>query len=254
MKQHILAIDDELDMLKLLERIITEKTPYRITTTNNSLEVKQLLEETQFDLIITDLKMPGMDGMETTRRLRQHHLPEKAGIRVIALTASITEAEINNYYSAGIDAVIGKPLQYTELQRLLNQRPSELNVTKDSVSDDKVGKTLDTHLVKQHCSMLGREKFILLIDKLEQQCRQLTGKMQQAYNDHDLKAMQNIAHQLAGAAANFGLQSLSARCSLLETESETINQNTCNELKSQLNTGLKALRQFSQHRDDADQP
>jgi len=36
-KQHILAIDDELDMLKLLERIIVEKTPYRITTTNNSL-------------------------------------------------------------------------------------------------------------------------------------------------------------------------------------------------------------------------
>jgi DNA-binding NtrC family response regulator len=64
MKQHILAIDDELDMLKLLERIITEKTPYRITTTNNSLEVEQLLEETQFDLIITDLKMPGMDGMD----------------------------------------------------------------------------------------------------------------------------------------------------------------------------------------------
>lgn len=250
---HILLVEDTVINQQVAKGLL-ESDGHRIDIAENGYTALQKHDQHDYDLVLMDIHLPDMDGMETTRRLRQHHLPEKAGIRVIALTASITEAEINNYYSAGIDAVIGKPLQYTELQRLLSQRPSELNVTKDSVSDDKVGKTLDTHLVKQHCSMLGREKFILLIDKLEQQCRQLTGKMQQAYNDHDLKAMQNIAHQLAGAAANFGLQSLSARCSLLETESETINQNTCNELKSQLNTGLKALRQFSQHRGDAEQP
>ena len=83
MKQHILAIDDELDMLKLLERIITEKTPYRITTTNNSLEVEQLLEQTQFDLIITDLKMPGLDGMDVLRLVKEKKRYEE----VIILTA-----------------------------------------------------------------------------------------------------------------------------------------------------------------------
>ena len=54
MKQRILAVDDEPHMLKLMERIITEKTPYQITTTNNSLEVPEILEKNEFDLIIMD--------------------------------------------------------------------------------------------------------------------------------------------------------------------------------------------------------
>ena len=64
MKQTILSVDDEPHMLKLLERIITEKTPYHVTTTSNSLEVPELLKQNTYDLILTDLKMPGLDGMD----------------------------------------------------------------------------------------------------------------------------------------------------------------------------------------------
>ena len=70
MEQRILAVDDEPHMLKLMERIITEKTPYRIRTTSNSLEVPEILEKNRFDLIIVDLKMPGMDGIETAKKIR----------------------------------------------------------------------------------------------------------------------------------------------------------------------------------------
>jgi DNA-binding NtrC family response regulator len=83
MKQRILAVDDELHMLKLLERIITEKTPYEIVTTNNALEVPALLEQSQFDLIITDLKMPGLDGMDILRFVKERGRPEE----VIIITA-----------------------------------------------------------------------------------------------------------------------------------------------------------------------
>ncbi len=61
---HILAVDDELDMLTLIKMIIEGYSKHRVTTTNNPLEVAELLNKEQFDLIITDLKMPGMDGME----------------------------------------------------------------------------------------------------------------------------------------------------------------------------------------------
>ena len=71
MKQRILAIDDEIHMLKLLERIITEKTPYQIQTTNNALELPGILQHDEFDVIITDLKMPGMDGLDVLRLVKQ---------------------------------------------------------------------------------------------------------------------------------------------------------------------------------------
>jgi DNA-binding NtrC family response regulator len=60
----ILAVDDELDMLTLIKMIIEGYSKHQVTTTNTPMEVAELLSKGQFDLIITDLKMPGMDGME----------------------------------------------------------------------------------------------------------------------------------------------------------------------------------------------
>jgi DNA-binding NtrC family response regulator len=113
MKQHILAIDDELDMLKLLERIITEKTPYRITTTNNSLEVEQLLEETQFDLIITDLKMPGMDGMDVLRLVKEKKRYEE----VIILTAFGSMESAIQALSLGVFDYINRTMRWQKLKK-----------------------------------------------------------------------------------------------------------------------------------------
>ena len=64
MAQRVLVIDDELDMLMLLRMIIEDNTGYEVETTNNPSEGLKLLTEKHFDLVITDLKMPGMDGME----------------------------------------------------------------------------------------------------------------------------------------------------------------------------------------------
>lgn len=64
MAERILIVDDELDMLLLLKMILTEKTPYEIVTTPNPLEVEHLFQEKAFQLVITDLSMPGMDGIE----------------------------------------------------------------------------------------------------------------------------------------------------------------------------------------------
>jgi DNA-binding NtrC family response regulator len=82
-KQRILAVDDEVHMLKLLERIVTEKTPYRIVTTNSPLEALRRLEAESFDLIITDLKMPGVDGIDILRAVKEKGRSEE----VIILTA-----------------------------------------------------------------------------------------------------------------------------------------------------------------------
>lgn len=83
MTQRILALDDEIHMLKLLERIITEKTPYQIVTSHNALELPVLLDQSEFDLIVTDLKMAGMDGMDVLRLVKSRGRPEE----VIIITA-----------------------------------------------------------------------------------------------------------------------------------------------------------------------
>jgi FixJ family two-component response regulator len=64
MADRLLIVDDELDMLLLLKMILTEKTTYEVVTTPNPLEVEHLFQEKAFQLVISDLSMPGMDGIE----------------------------------------------------------------------------------------------------------------------------------------------------------------------------------------------
>jgi DNA-binding NtrC family response regulator len=71
MAERILIVDDEIDMLELLELIITDRTEYEVVTTNTPLEVPELLRKKPFDLMITDLRMPDIDGIELIEMIKQ---------------------------------------------------------------------------------------------------------------------------------------------------------------------------------------
>jgi DNA-binding NtrC family response regulator len=87
----ILAVDDELDMLTLIKMIIEGYSAHHVTTTNNPLEVAELLTKERFDLIITDLKMPGMDGMELLELAKKHD--KDALILMVTAFGSLESAE-----------------------------------------------------------------------------------------------------------------------------------------------------------------
>ncbi len=111
MKQTILSVDDEPHMLKLLERIITEKTPYHVTTTSNSLEVPDLLKQNTYDLILTDLKMPGLDGMDILRMLKEEDRFEE----LIMITAFGSLETAIEALSLGVFDYITKPFKKEQI-------------------------------------------------------------------------------------------------------------------------------------------
>jgi DNA-binding NtrC family response regulator len=110
MTQHILAVDDEPHILKLLERIVEDKTPYRITTTSNSLEVPALLEGQVFDVVVTDLRMPGLDGFGVARLVRERG----RGAQVILITAFGGLDAAMEALSAGVFDYVHKPFRKEE--------------------------------------------------------------------------------------------------------------------------------------------
>ena len=91
MSARILVVDDEVDMLSLIRLILTEKTNYEIITTNNPLEVSNLVNEKKFDVIITDLKMPIMDGLDVVDAIRK--LDALVPIIIITAYGSVESAE-----------------------------------------------------------------------------------------------------------------------------------------------------------------
>ncbi len=113
----ILAVDNEIHMLKLLERIISEKTPYDIETTNNVLEVPEMIKESKYDLIISDLKMPGMDGLE----LLQYVVERGGGEEFIIITAFGSFDTSNNAMEGGAFDYITKPFRKEQIIAAVNR-------------------------------------------------------------------------------------------------------------------------------------
>ncbi|MBU8934945.1 MAG: response regulator [candidate division Zixibacteria bacterium] len=111
MKLKILAVDDEPHMLKLLERIIREKTQYEVTTISNSLEVEDVLGDQRYDLIISDLRMPGMDGMDILRFVREHQRDEL----VIIITAFGSLESATRVMELGAFDYITKPFKKEQI-------------------------------------------------------------------------------------------------------------------------------------------
>lgn len=111
MPERILAVDDEPDMLKLLSMIIKEKTPYEISTTNNPLEALELTKLGGFDIVIADLKMPGLDGIEFLDAVKS----VDENIPVIIITAySTAESAAETMYKGAFD-FITKPFRKEQI-------------------------------------------------------------------------------------------------------------------------------------------
>jgi DNA-binding NtrC family response regulator len=87
----ILAVDDEPDMLALLKMIIEGYSDHQVTATNNPVEASELIGKETFDLILTDLKMPGMDGLEVLAEAKKRD--EDALVMVITAYGSLESAE-----------------------------------------------------------------------------------------------------------------------------------------------------------------
>ena len=111
MPEKLLIVDDEPDMLKLLSMIIREKTPYEAVTTNNPHEALELAKQGGFTLVITDLKMPGLDGIELLEAVKR----VDADIPVIFITAYGTlESSIETMQKGGFD-FITKPFKKEQM-------------------------------------------------------------------------------------------------------------------------------------------
>ncbi|OGP70089.1 MAG: histidine kinase [Deltaproteobacteria bacterium RBG_13_58_19] len=91
MPERILVVDDEPNMLRLLKTILMDRTGYEVETTNNPLEVSKLLQEQHYDLVVTDLKMPLVDGIDLIDIIKK--IDDKIPIIIITAYGTIETAE-----------------------------------------------------------------------------------------------------------------------------------------------------------------
>lgn len=128
MSEKILIVDDEPDMLKLLNMIIREKTSYQVTTTNNPFEALDLVKKNAFDLVIADLKMPGLDGLQLLEQIKK----TDEDTPVIIITAFGTMEAANEAIEKGGFDFITKPFRKEQILFTIEKAIKWLKVQREN--------------------------------------------------------------------------------------------------------------------------
>ncbi|MCB9651799.1 MAG: response regulator [Deltaproteobacteria bacterium] len=112
----VLVAEDNAINRRVVEGLL-KRLGVTATVVHDGLEAVAAVEaERAWDLILMDVQMPNMDGLEATRRIRALHPNQH---RIVALTASVAEADRKSCIDAGMDAVLAKPIEPAELSRVL---------------------------------------------------------------------------------------------------------------------------------------
>jgi len=113
-KSRILLAEDNLVNQRLVQRIL-EKEGHQVVVVGNGREAVDLWSKQSFDLILMDVQMPQMDGLEATRAIRESEKPTNAHTPIVALTAHAMKGDQDRCLETGMDAYLSKPIHAGDL-------------------------------------------------------------------------------------------------------------------------------------------
>ena len=119
-KKKVLIAEDSSVILNLTRKVL-EFSDYSISFAKNGQQVIDLLSKEPFDLLIVDIAMPVMDGMECVTKIREGEQGGDKRLPVIAISGNARNLTEVQYLAAGFDAYLGKPLDYDQLLKTVNQ-------------------------------------------------------------------------------------------------------------------------------------
>jgi PAS domain S-box-containing protein len=199
-----------------LARLRLEQQCHQVTWVKNGQEAVDAFRKGGYDLILMDLQMPVLDGIDATRQIRQLEQNSNKPIPILALTASVLSNERQLAFAAGIDAIVSKPINIdellTQMEKLAPKGAGTANTTISraiqpamiidfspllTVADwEKALAAWQQPLIYAHALLKFAEQHAADAAKMIQHLNE---------NPENLEAVQRIAHALKGVAGNLAL-------------------------------------------------
>jgi PAS domain S-box-containing protein len=202
----ILLAEDNAINQKVAMRML-ERLGYQAEAVANGLEVLQALKRQPYDVVLMDVQMPEMDGLEATRRIRE--MPAAHQPYVIAMTAHAMKGDREECMAAGMDDYVSKPVRMEELQAAL-MRSAE-HETEDFAIDQQALAELRKLQMDGEPDIV-QELGSMFLDRTPARIH----AMKEALARRDANALKREAHNLKSSSANLGALRLSGLCKDLE--------------------------------------
>ena len=125
MSQKRVLIAEDSSVLQNLARKILEFQNYEITAVKNGEQVMQIVDKEDFDIVLLDINMPIMDGMECVKAIRALSDKKKSALPVVAITGNAKNYSEEEFKAAGFNDVLVKPLNFDRLVEIVNELTEE---------------------------------------------------------------------------------------------------------------------------------
>ncbi|WP_133406086.1 two-component sensor histidine kinase BarA [Parashewanella tropica] len=204
---NVLAVDDNPANLMLINALLDELVTNVTTATNGEKAIK-LAQQHQYDLILMDIQMPNVDGIQATKSIRKNSLNRNTPI--VAVTAHSMSEEKERILASGMEDHLQKPIDASDLQATI-----ERWVAKPSFSQFDIH-TLNWDLCLSqagHKTELALEMLQMFIDSIPSSCEDI----ESALNKQDVKAMIQVIHKLHGACCYSGVPTTQSLCKQIES-------------------------------------
>jgi CheY-like chemotaxis protein len=215
--KRVLVADDMKLNQYIIGQLLTERGA-ELVTASDGLEALERCTEQPFDLILLDIRMPRLDGIEACRAIRKLNSPN-ALVPIVALTAHMFEEEQLNFFSIGMNAAVVKPVEPETflplLQRLLNSDADQDVLVVPPTTDSEL--KIDLSYLKQ----VGNNNagFIaMMLSSFLQNADQLQQRLAMAVDTTDVEVIGEIAHQLKFSVGVLGVKALDEKLTWLQEQ------------------------------------
>ena len=220
----ILIVDDIDTNLRVAEGLMS---PYRmqLKTCKSGPEAIELVSSENYDLVFMDHMMPGMDGIEATKRIRDMDGGRHSSLPIVALTANAVSGIREMFLNCGFNDLLSKPIDTVKLNAALEQwipkeKQDKSTGKHQKIAVDDSGETIKIAgvNVKKGISMLGGnvKNYLSTLGVFRKDGSEKIGEIRNALERGDLSLYATYVHALKSAAANVGAISLSEAARNLE--------------------------------------
>jgi two-component system sensor histidine kinase/response regulator len=180
---------------QLIAKKTLEKAGHTVQIAGTGFEVIRLLKEGAFDMVLMDVEMPEMNGLETTRLIRKTEQGSGQHIPILAMTAYAMKEDRQRCLEAGMDAYLSKPVNLDELHKIIRDFSPVKDTRPANVDIEAALKFIggDRDILKEVVHVFLDEDFPEQLKRLKD-----------GVDKHDARAVKAAAHSIKGAVRSIG--------------------------------------------------
>jgi signal transduction histidine kinase/streptogramin lyase/HPt (histidine-containing phosphotransfer) domain-containing protein/ActR/RegA family two-component response regulator len=211
---------------------------HRVSVVGDGPAAVEALIRDPFDVVLMDLTLPGVDGIETCRRIRALPDADRAAVRIIAVSGGFSREARARLRAVRVTELVTKPLHRDVLRQVL---AGEAVAGRPAVCEPQDEMLADPAFLVSQWEVLGTADLFHLARLFYRSSRAVIAEIERAAQRGDRTATSHLAHRLAGSAGTLGLRRLTAVCIDIEVTIERAETPPLEQLVS----GLAGLRRSS---------